>query len=139
MNELSTVGPIPAMLGTCFSYFCTYAFNGRRFGVVVTSFVASRKLLSLRQARLVLGWVTVTVFGRVYHLGSRYVASKLGQLSLESPNGRQFPQNRIPALIAWQKVGWKVTLCGPVPCIWYMKIPRSRGSEAGCKLLHSVY
>ena len=39
--------------------------------------------VNARQARLVLGWVTV--FVRVYH---RYVTSQLGQLSLASLQGR---------------------------------------------------
>jgi len=39
-----------------------------------------------RRARLVLGWVTV--FGRAYRLGNRYVTSQLGQLSPASLLGR---------------------------------------------------
>ena len=42
--------------------------------------------VNARRARLVPGWVTV--FGRVYHLGNRYVTSQLGQLSLATLRGR---------------------------------------------------
>ena len=42
--------------------------------------------VNARRARLVPGWVTV--FGRVYHLGNRYVTSQLGQISLASLRGR---------------------------------------------------
>ena len=54
----------------------------RIWGGVVASVVRRMNEVSLRRARLVLGWVTV--FGRV----SRYVTSQLGQLSLASLWGR---------------------------------------------------
>ena len=50
---------------------------------VVASVVRCMNEVTLRRARLVLGWVTV--FGRV---SSRYVTSQLGQLSLASLRGR---------------------------------------------------
>ena len=50
------------------------------------SALVSINVVTLRRARLVLGWVTVC--GRVNHLDRAYVTSHLGQLSLLSLRGR---------------------------------------------------
>jgi len=57
--------------------------SGWRRGVMA-NVVRRMNEVTLRRARLVLGWVTV--FGRVYHHG--VVTSQLGQLSLASLRGR---------------------------------------------------
>jgi len=57
---------------------------GWRRGVVVSG-VRRMNEVNARRARLVPGWVTV--FGRVC-IPSRYVTSRLGQLSLASLRGR---------------------------------------------------
>ena len=56
-----------------------------RHGIVVSG-IHRMNEVDPRLAGLVLGWVTV--FGRVYHLGTGYVTSQLGQLSLASLRGR---------------------------------------------------
>ena len=53
---------------------------------VMASVVRRLNEVTLRRARLVLGWVTV--FGRVYRFRILYVASQLGQLSLAYLRGR---------------------------------------------------
>jgi len=58
--------------------------------------------VTLRRARLVLGWVTVS--GRVYRHESRYVTGQLGQLSLVGL------LNRVPASAGVK--GWNVTSAG---------------------------
>jgi len=59
---------------------CSYWQRG-----AVVSRVRRMNKVNARRARLVFGWVTV--FGRVYHLGT-YVTNQLGQLSLASLRGR---------------------------------------------------
>jgi len=54
--------------------------------------------VTLRRARLVLGWLTV--FGRVYSLPSQNVTSQLGQHSVLHPSV------------------WQVTLCDPIYGTW---------------------
>ena len=63
---------------TCAIHLHTSAFSWRRS--VVACVVRRMNEVTLRRARLVLGWATV--FGRVQP--SRYVTSQLGQLSLAS-------------------------------------------------------
>jgi len=80
---------------------CSYWWRG-----AVVSRVSRMNKVNARRARLVFGWVTV--FGRVYHLGT-YVTNQLGQLSLASSTS-----------FGWGKggnvtsVGWQVTLRDPV-------------------------
>jgi len=80
---------------------------------IVASIVRRRNEVTLRRARLVLGWVTVS--GRVYHQ-SRYVTSQLGQLSLAYLSGVA----KSSTSFSWDKgwnvtsAGWQATLCYPI-------------------------
>ena len=65
----------------CACELTSYTHTGWRRGVVVSG-VRRMNEVNARRAWLVPGWVTV--FGRVYHLGT----SQLGQLSLASLRGR---------------------------------------------------
>jgi len=68
-------------------------------------------IVTLRRARLIIGWVTVCGYW-VNHLG---MTSHLGQLSLPfHPSINEYRQHADGKGVRITSVGWQVTLCDPV-------------------------